>query len=696
MLKQFLTVAFVAALTAVPLASFGQCSGQTSFFASPTGTGAACTSMQPCSLATMQTQMESALSSSLCPTGNLVGNPASASFVGSIDNGTAGQAGTTLHVSGVSGTIQIGDMISGAAPGGGVNPPPWGVIVSGSGSTWTISNSEAVSAQAMTSYTPLVYPLGATLALGSSDSGSAACTVTWQSASGQYAALSGGVAVTGFSLCSTSGAPCQGGSAGVYSASVAGLSPSREIFVNNVRYPRAHGAAYPSGWTIGSTTLTAPSSSGCSSSSVAGCSNPTQVEIDIQTSFTEADCYVASVSGTTVTPSSSCYSNFQNTITTSAAVSQVSNAPELLTSANCPSGCFYWSQSTNTLYVLPISGVSMASAAVYVPQLEQVLSGSGASYLEFSRLVFEHAAMETFDNANGFVTAFLNGICPGSGCNESYGYPYYDTMPAAIEFTNSSNHITFSHDAIVRNAGRGLWAEHSSQTFLVVDGLFSDNGAGAIQYGDYYDPNQTNSALQTDALTFENNVHDAARQYYTVAEIVAPYFTNSTFEHNTGYDDNTPGGFLNTVYHLDLDIGSYSAGNAVTDNSVTWYAQGSPFGPFADSGALHVAGNTGLTATGNYFFHGAYGNCLYLDNGTSNDTASGNVCDTLVGSYVKVNGGTGNTEANNCSTTSTYGLFAGGGNAPTGTTLFTSGSPPSNCASIINAAGIQSGVTPGP
>lgn len=67
-----------------------------------------------------------------------------ASFTGVI-------AGTALTVSGVTGTIAIGQTLLDAAG----NIPPGTTIVSGSGTTWVISNSLTVSSEAMTSVTPL-------------------------------------------------------------------------------------------------------------------------------------------------------------------------------------------------------------------------------------------------------------------------------------------------------------------------------------------------------------------------------------------------------------------------------------------------------------------------------------------------------------------------------------------------------------
>lgn len=73
-----------------------------------------------------------------------IATPVLASFTGSI-------SGTTLSVSAVTGTIVIGQTLAGANVTAGT------LITAGSGSTWTVNNSQAVGSEAMTSHDTLTW-----------------------------------------------------------------------------------------------------------------------------------------------------------------------------------------------------------------------------------------------------------------------------------------------------------------------------------------------------------------------------------------------------------------------------------------------------------------------------------------------------------------------------------------------------------
>lgn len=82
-------------------------------------------------------------SSALLPGQVAVGAPAAATFTGAI-------SGTTLTVSGVTGTIAIGAAVTNV----GTSPVTAGtVITAGSGTTWTVNHSQTVSSEAMSSST---------------------------------------------------------------------------------------------------------------------------------------------------------------------------------------------------------------------------------------------------------------------------------------------------------------------------------------------------------------------------------------------------------------------------------------------------------------------------------------------------------------------------------------------------------------
>ncbi|NBY46302.1 MAG: hypothetical protein EBQ56_00725, partial [Proteobacteria bacterium] len=78
----------------------------------------------------------------------------SASFTGRIDNGTAGSTGTTLTVSSVSsGTIAVGQVISGTGVTAGTTITAIGPGTSGGAGTYTVSASQKVDSGTMTTAT---------------------------------------------------------------------------------------------------------------------------------------------------------------------------------------------------------------------------------------------------------------------------------------------------------------------------------------------------------------------------------------------------------------------------------------------------------------------------------------------------------------------------------------------------------------
>ena len=75
---------------------------------------------------------------------NLLGVPQPASFTSATSSFTGSISGTTLTVSSVTGTVQVGQTIKGTGVTAGT------FIVSGSGTSWVVNNSQTVSSEAMT------------------------------------------------------------------------------------------------------------------------------------------------------------------------------------------------------------------------------------------------------------------------------------------------------------------------------------------------------------------------------------------------------------------------------------------------------------------------------------------------------------------------------------------------------------------
>jgi hypothetical protein len=577
--------------------------------------------------------------------------------------------------------------------------------------------------------------MAATLALTSADSGSGSCMVTWQTYPGDSPAeISGGRAIAGssFSLCTTAGAPCQGGSAGIYQVSTPGLTPQQQIYVNGLRYDTANGPQLPGTWTLNSTTVTSPSSSGCSNTSIAGCSQPTQIRLKFYSTFTSAECLVASVSGATITPTSWCYGNVQvqQSVGFTNLFGQLINVFELLGTANCQAvgstptstgGCFYWNPSgSGTLYVLPAAGVTMSAATVIVPQLTTLVTGTGAHNIAFAPdLHWEHQAVTMFDSDMGFVAGNVNNlICSTAGvCDTTDDPAIYIETPGALHFDGASHDISFSHQVFTHNAGKAVVADHGFQTLSIQDSIFIDNGAGCLTFGGLYDGLETNTAAQTAGLDFQNNQCGPSYQYPSMAEFNARFYRDSTVAHNdflglgpagTGIGFWTIPAALGYWPWLTPSSTPYGGNNHFDSNRITYACQGSTFsaGVSTDCAPMHLYGQwQGSTFAHNDIEHmaGASG-CMYVDQHTLNSTLNNNNCAYAAsGAMIRANvPGTGNTANSNCagmSGTTESGVTA------TGTVTYTAGSPPSSpppnspnltCSAIIAAAGIQPGHTPGP
>lgn len=537
------------------------------------------------------------------------------------------------------------------------------------------------------------YPLNSTLSFGSSDSGTVSCTVNWNSFPGEYAIWSGGTVLTGtFTLCTTADSVCNSGSGGVYQSSVA-LSAFRELYVNGTHRTRVRGASNPSGWTATTGGYTSPID-------MSSWGNPTNIEIvTTNNGWWQSRCTVASISGTSITMATPCwtlYKAYLSYLSMSAPTPLwVENAYELL--PTCGQGCWYYNRTTQILYYIPENGENISTVSVIAPQLVGAASFNGASYITFSRLQFSYVTWNPDSGGDDYVERQNGTTCRGSqSCTSNV-----DTltpMGAAFTLTNSTNHISFSHDLFTHIGGRSIYGSPTSQNLTVEADWFTDNGGGAVQWGAVGDYAQSNPALQTSGLLFENSQVDQPFEYQTSGGFYGSNEINSTIDHNTF--TATPWAPLTLGEGWGSDT-TYNANNLIADNWIK-----APCQSFSDCGDIYTNNNesssNGLTETGNYAQN--TGNtgmqaCFYLDAGSTYNAVTGNVCDPGTSSnywvYLPFSSVQNNTVTNNWTTLATQ--FNGGtNNTISGTVTYTSGSPPAGAAAVIANAGIQSGVTPGP
>jgi hypothetical protein len=381
------------------------------------------------------------------------------------------------------------------------------------------------------------------------------------------------------------------------------------------------------------------------------------------------------------------------------------NAYEMLPA--CGQGCWYYDYTAQIVYYIPKTGETISTIPVVAPQLTQLATFSGASYLSFTRLQFSHATFlpdsagdDYMSIQNGYyATGVQNG---GIGCGAGTCVNFTNTteMGAALTFTSGSNHITFSHDLFAHNGGRSLFFGHGSQYVTISASLFTDNGGGGIQWGEGSDYAQTNPALETTQLLYQNNEDDGPFEYLDSGAFFGLITSYSTIDHNyfpaTGWAPLT----LGYGYSIPTVEANYATNNSITNNNIV-----APCQLMFDCGDIYIAGGAepNLTVSGNYGQN--TGNttmraAVYPDDGTTDTTWSGNVFApggrSSYWAFLWTVRTVRNTLSGNYTTTATNNYINADTNTFTGTTQYTDGSPPAPVIAIIANAGIQSGVTPGP
>jgi hypothetical protein len=292
------------------------------------------------------------------------------------------------------------------------------------------------------------YPVPSTLSFGSADSGSVTCTVSWNSYPSENAIWSGGTVLTGtFTLCTTADAVCNSGAGGVYQSTVT-LTAFRELYVNGSHRTRAKSANSPGSWAI----TTGGYTSGTNMSSWG---NPTNIEIVSASGnaasasaggWQQTRCTIASISGTAVTMATPCWTLFKAySVTDYQAWTTpwwVENAYELL--PTCGAGCWYYNRTTHILYYIPQGGENMTTVPVVAPQLVDMVSGSGVSYVSFSRLTFSYTTWNPDTGGDDYISTQNGYYCTGTQ-NCSVQDNASTPMDGAITFSSGSNNLTFSH-----------------------------------------------------------------------------------------------------------------------------------------------------------------------------------------------------------------------------------------------------------
>ena len=693
----------------------------TPVYIAPSGHGGSdsnpCTLGQPClTLSHIQSVVRTLLSGG---TNDIVvylrGNtPANShvSFTGSI-------AGNTLTVSSVSsGALMGGDVLIGKGLAVNTIVTGYGTGSGGVG-TYTVSpRSQALSSEAITAYQPQIYAITSTLTLTGADSPPDQHRVTWSSAPGELAAISGGVALTGtFSLCTTADTICNSGANGVYQTTVTSPSDFREAYFGGIGGVRSqwplNSNTVPSGWSVTSGGVyTAPSNATTPTSSWTNVGN---IELMSQQGWQTTYCPILSISGTTVTMQTPCVTNWAHAFYPQSVLfggigvatpMRVVNAYELLTT--CGGGCWYYNRITNALYYLPRAQENISTLEVIVPAVFQLVS-CACSNLTFQELVFEHSTWTDPDNGGfGYVemqSGYHCPLTPPANCRQDNG-TVGDPLPAAMDFT--SHGVFLKHNTFAHLSARPVLFEHEVQYSRIDSNLFFDNAGGSIQVGDITDYAEVNQSLWTTGNVIVNNEVNAPTEYYAAGGIFVPIASSTLISHN--YIPNNSWAPIATGW-WGWSTGShatYNTNNLVSYNLITTACNS---WPQEDCGAIYNNGaQQNFTVTTNYSFGvGGIGNfttqefqgCWYADNGSAFTLWTVNLCDGAANGtpnhWAFIGNGTNNNLfLSNYATTSAV-ADSGTSDVFSGNTLVSTGcGGNSGCLAIMNAAGPEPGVNPGP
>jgi hypothetical protein len=269
--------------------------------------------------------------------------------------------------------------------------------------------------------------------------------------------------------------------------------------------------------------------------------------------------------------------------------------------------------------------------------------------------------------------------------------------------------LGIGNDANAHGTGVGLGASN----ITVAGNVFEYISAGGLVVGgiqaDAHHPGD--SRMTNSNISVSNNViHDVAAEYRSHVGLLMTYTSGSSISHNEvynlpysgvalgyGWGANDPGGSQDYIdrglynYQPRYTTATVAANNRVTANYVHDVVQ-----QMTDGGAFYnLSANPGTTVNQNYFRNANGWLGMYFDEGSRYVSASNNVLDNIgTWAYTQAwaNNNTGNlTLTNNWTTSSTSNVTTGTrGNTNSGTVVVTGGNWPSGARTVIDAAGVQS------
>ena len=436
------------------------------------------------------------------------------------------------------------------------------------------------------------YSLSSTLAITSADSVSGH-TVTYQAAPGAAPVLSGGSAITGWSQVSGS----------MQWVANAPAADTRQIYVNGRRAvvdSRDAAAVFTglahtsTGYSYTSSTLSSPNVS-------------TADVVFAPGNYEYGMCPASSIGSNAITVQTECWAAL-GSISGQGIPTAVENAKDLLGTP----GQFFIDRSVTPaqIYYVPRAGENLTTATVVAPQLQTLVSLTGATGIAFTGISFEYGTW-SFGNT---------GVVDGQGNKLQLSS---DTSNVALIPANVVCHtctgVTFRGDTFTHLGAGGLSVDGSGSGVTVTGNVFTDISSNGIQIG-VPQPIASPPLESNDTIT-DNAVSYVSNEYLGGDGIWIGNTVNTTIDHNEV--SNVP------YTGITLGVDNYQhgqGGNHIDDN----YVHDVMLGDLSDGGAIYVAGvqstTSGSTIEGNNLGNqSALYAPLYFDSNASNWTVENNV-----------------------------------------------------------------------
>lgn len=496
------------------------------------------------------------------------------------------------------------------------------------------------------------YTLTSSFVLDESDSGTNGWRVIYQNYTGETPVLSGGTAITGWTLFDAG--------QNIYRAAVPGSLETRQVYVNGVRAerakadygtaeytalglsPQSDGSGKVPGWTTANNNLQ-------------NWGNKSDIEFVFRVSWSEHRVGVSAIGGSTITMKSGLgiiqnsgalpikntpdYANARNVPDT------VENAYELLNAE----GEWYLDRGADYLYYKPRAGESMGTASVIAAVLETLVHGNGTpsdpvSNITFQGLVFAHATWLGPNGNNGYPDMQAN-FTAYPGATKDYAWQMNDWVQAPANITfSAARGIRFERNKFVHLGAVGLGLGNGSQGNQIVGNEFADISGNGMQIGggaeEDHHPDDPGRLVKNNEIS-NNYVHNVAMEYRGGVGIWVGYADSTLIAHNEvtdlpytgisvgwgwGFTDWFDNPFYAEVTGDEALIGrnkpNSSRNNRIVSNhvhDVTQYMK--------DGAAIYTLGaQPGLLIAGNVLhdLNLAYA-AIYLDNGTRYATIRNNI-----------------------------------------------------------------------